>query len=45
MIYVYLMGGLGNQMFQIATGLSEALEHNTQVYFSKKTNLHISATS
>ena len=45
MIYVYLMGGLGNQMFQIATGLSEALEHNTQAYFSKKTNLHISATS
>ena len=40
------MGGLGNHMFQIATGLSHGLDNNDdKIYFSEKTNLGISATS
>jgi len=44
MIYVYLMGGLANQMFQIATGISLSLEHNDEVFFAITTNLGIHAT-
>ena len=44
-IYTYLMGGLGNQMFQIATGISHGLDNNDgKVFFSEKTNLGITAT-
>ena len=44
-VYTYLMGGLGNQMFQIATGLSHGIDNNdSKIYFSEKTNLGITAT-
>ncbi len=44
-VYTYLMGGLGNQMFQIATGLSHGIDNNDgEVFFSEKTNLGIIAT-
>ena len=44
MIFVYLMGGMANQMFQIATGIALGLEHNDEVFFAMKTNLEIQAT-
>lgn len=33
MVYVKLMGGLGNMLFQIATGVAYGLEHNKKVFF------------
>jgi hypothetical protein len=44
MIFVYLMGGMANQMFQIATGIALGLEYNDEVFFAMKTNLEIQAT-
>ena len=35
-IYTYLMGGLGNQMFQAAAGLSYAIDHCSKAYFLTK---------
>ena len=39
------MGGLGNQMFQIATGLSYGIDNDCKVYFSEKTNLGITGAT
>ena len=36
MIIIYLRGGLGNQLFQIYTGINYALENNHKFYFSDK---------
>lgn len=38
MIYAYLMGGLGNQMFIIATALSYGFDTLQETVFSNKTN-------
>ncbi len=38
MIYLELMGGLGNQLFQIFTLISHALEHNTNFLIKRNKN-------
>jgi len=38
MIYVTLLGGLGNCLFQIANGMSLSLDNGVNVYFSLKTS-------
>ena len=38
MIYIEIMGGLGNQLFQIFTGISYSIDNKTQfkIKFNKK---------
>ena len=41
MISVFLMGGLGNQLFQIFTALAQAIEQNVKIVFPYTDKLHV----
>ena len=46
MIYIEIMGGLGNQLFQIFTGISYSIDNKTpfKIKFNKKSSLEISGS-